>query len=37
MDIVGRGVSVALLAVIYVGCTMMSAHGSYSPFIYYRF
>jgi alginate O-acetyltransferase complex protein AlgI len=37
MDVVGRGVSVALLAVIYVGCTMMSAHGSYSPFIYYRF
>ena len=37
MDVIGRGVSVALLAVIYVGCTMMSAHGSYSPFIYYRF
>lgn len=37
MDVLGRGVSVALLAVIYVGCTMMSAHGSYSPFIYYRF
>ena len=37
LDVLGRGVSVALLAVIYVGCTMMSAHGSYSPFIYYRF
>jgi alginate O-acetyltransferase complex protein AlgI len=37
LDVLGRGASVALLAVIYVGCTMMSAHGSYSPFIYYRF
>ena len=37
LDVLGRGVSLAFLAVIYVGCTMMSAHGSYSPFIYYRF
>ncbi|HSU68533.1 MAG TPA: MBOAT family protein [Tepidisphaeraceae bacterium] len=36
-ELLGRGASVALLALIYVGCTMMSAHGSYSPFIYYRF
>jgi alginate O-acetyltransferase complex protein AlgI len=37
LDVLGRGVSTAMLALIYVGCTMMSAHGSYSPFIYYRF
>jgi alginate O-acetyltransferase complex protein AlgI len=36
-DAIGRVFGVALLALIYVGCTMMSAHGSYSPFIYYRF
>jgi len=37
LEWIGRGASVALLMVIYIGCTMMSAHGSYSPFIYYRF
>jgi alginate O-acetyltransferase complex protein AlgI len=36
-DALGRAAGVAILVLIYVGCTMMSAHGSYSPFIYYRF
>jgi alginate O-acetyltransferase complex protein AlgI len=37
LDALGRAAGVAILVLIYVGCTMMSAHGSYSPFIYYRF
>ena len=37
LDALGRAAGVAMLVLIYVGCTMMSAHGSYSPFIYYRF
>ena len=36
-DGIGYGVRLAALAVIFVGSAMMSAHGSYSPFIYYRF
>jgi len=37
LDVLGRGISMALLALVFVGSTMLSAHGSYSPFIYYRF
>ena len=37
VELFGHGASVASLALIFVGCAMMSAHGSYSPFIYYRF
>ena len=37
IELLGRGAGLALLAVIFVGSAMMSAHGSYSPFIYYRF
>jgi alginate O-acetyltransferase complex protein AlgI len=37
LDAFGRAAGLAMMVVIYVGCTMMSAHGSYSPFIYYRF
>jgi len=37
LELLGRGAATALLAVIFFGSAMMSAHGSYSPFIYYRF
>jgi alginate O-acetyltransferase complex protein AlgI len=37
MEAVSRGFAIALLGAIFVGCTILSAHGSYSPFIYYRF
>ena len=37
IELLARGAGVALLMAIYLGCTIMSAHGSYSPFIYYRF
>ena len=37
VDVLGYGARLAALAVIFVGSAIMSAHGSYSPFIYYRF
>ena len=37
LEVLGRGASLAMLAVIFFGSCVMSAHGSYSPFIYYRF
>jgi alginate O-acetyltransferase complex protein AlgI len=36
-ELTGRLASVLLLIVVYLGSAMMAAHGSYSPFIYYRF
>ena len=37
VELFGRAAGVAALVLIYVSSAMMSAHGSYSPFIYYRF
>jgi alginate O-acetyltransferase complex protein AlgI len=36
-EAIGRMAGVAMLALIFFGSAMMAAHGSYSPFIYYRF
>lgn len=36
-ELAGRLAGVVLLAGVFVGSAMMAAHGSYSPFIYYRF
>jgi alginate O-acetyltransferase complex protein AlgI len=36
-ELTGRLASVLLLIVVYLDSAMMAAHGSYSPFIYYRF
>lgn len=37
IELLGRCATVAVLGLIFFGSAMMSAHGSYSPFIYYRF
>ena len=36
-ELVGRTAGIAMLVLVYLGSAMMAAHGSYSPFIYYRF
>jgi alginate O-acetyltransferase complex protein AlgI len=37
LETLGRGLGVALHAALFLLCALMAAHGSYSPFIYYRF
>ena len=36
-ELMGRLAGVAMTMGIYLASAMMAAHGSYSPFIYYRF